>query len=226
MDIKTITTVATFITSLVSLGTLWNVTRQRITSNRPDLYIKENYFTVLINQKNLHTNWYDIEGNENYALYLFNIGLGSAKNVKITWELDEENIINLKKLDINNLYHLEYSPIEFVSLTYGAGNAQQGLLTKNDLYQTLDFVLPYKPSDDNLDSIEIPSSVRILFVIYIEQLVNQGKLNDLPTFINHNIKLAYTDINNKKYSKRYKVRLNMLRIHDNELRLSVTINNK
>ncbi|MGW6301755.1 hypothetical protein [Peribacillus butanolivorans] len=65
------------------------------------------------------------EDGSKISLPIYNIGLGSAKKIKIKWDLDEEYLIMLKQLDTSDDYHIQGSPksnIKFRSFEVGSGS--------------------------------------------------------------------------------------------------------
>jgi hypothetical protein len=220
MDIKTLASIATFITSIVALGTLWNATKQRLSANRPDIYIKDKIFKMNIAQSDKLPKFEDKE------LSIFNIGLGAAKNIKITWELDEEYFIKVKQLDKNNDYHIESSHEvgnRFKSFTIGSGHHLATIINlKNDLINSIDFIVPYKSDSDSFVSFTIPHSIMTLFGIHIELWY---KNQDLSEAIEKgfNFEVTYLDIHNKKYKKEFKAKFSVNSILDKEVNGSIEV---
>lgn len=212
MDIKTISIIATFITSIVSLGTLWNVTKQRLASNRPDIYVKNKSVKI----ENFGTDsdlplWESENENDTFSVSLYNIGLGSAKKLRIKWMFDEDLVIRTKSLDKNNNYFIEMGS-NF--LQYGLKDEVRGLVNlKWDLQQDIDFLLPFK--DDNIENINIPTTLMILHSIHTElcyrhtDFVKEG----FPTTM-FRFEISYMDVNNKKYKKKFKCKINTNTIYD------------
>ncbi|PGZ95178.1 hypothetical protein COE51_21355 [Bacillus pseudomycoides] len=205
MDIKTVTSIATFITSLVSLGTLWNVTKQRLTSNRPDIYVKDKPFKMSLAQP------------ENITLPIYNIGLGSAKNIKITWKLDDEFVIKVKELDINNDNLIEY---ESKSNVY-VGKHNKLIYLIHDLNEKIDFLLPYKSDSSTTDTILMPHSLTVLYSIYIELSVKHNIYKQEELFI---FEINYQDVNNKRYTKQFNVKFVLHTVDKNEVTGLIEIN--
>ena len=92
-DLTSLSSIAAFTTSMVSLGTLWQVRKQRWIANQPDTFIKNKESTIKIGKKNLvddHIELIDLmKFNQDMYLDLFNIGLGPAKDILVEWNFDK-----------------------------------------------------------------------------------------------------------------------------------------
>ncbi|MFB4325693.1 hypothetical protein RB298_25565 [Priestia sp. BR_2] len=181
-DIKTLASMATLLTSIVGVGTLLNSTKQRLTANRPDIYVKNDVFEMIIAQaKELPKIKHSKESKE-FSLPIYNVGLGTAKKLKIKWEIETDFIEKVKTLDINNEYLIEDSEKlseGFDLFNIRSGNLSRGINLKHDLVQRIDFLLPYKSDKDTNELLKIPRSITLLFGCYVELCCKHNKLNEL-----------------------------------------------
>lgn len=215
MDIKTLATIATFLTSIVSLGTLWNATRQRLTANRPDIYIKKENYLMRFAQKNKMPKLVNRDGNEEFMLPIHNIGLGVAKKIQIKWKLDEEFVIKVKGLDKDNDYNINYefpkkdSGSQFLVISSDSTGSVPNL--KWDLLTEIEFLFPYKSDNEVNDLLKIPKSIIYLYGIYTELCYKHTKLEEWENAI-FPVEISYKDVHNKLYTKKVKAKFSMVTI--------------
>jgi hypothetical protein len=210
-DIKTLSIIATLITSLVSFGTLWNVRKQRLNASRPDIYVKDRTFTMNLNIPGKIPEWGGKGETGTFSLPLYNIGLGTAKKIQIKWELEEDYIIKVKQLDKSDNYHIEHNSLVRGLEIYNKENKFFPTWTNLnlDLSQKVDFILPYNSNTETIQSLVLPWSIMELYGIHMELFIKYNDLTKLESSLEDifSVEISYFDVNNKKYKKHFKVSL-------------------
>ena len=110
----------------MTCSALFEVYRQRLTTYKPELILKNQYFKIIRNEKfKIPTVWnnelvkadiinYSIveefENRTKYELGMLNIGLGSAKDIKIVFSYDIKGLVSeILKIDKDNELGLAFS---------------------------------------------------------------------------------------------------------------------
>ena len=206
------------LTSIVALGTLWNVSRQRIISNRPDLHVKSSKVEINYNLSNKIPHFVSNTSSDDFFLPLYNIGLGTAKDISITWLLKHEDITRVKLLDVDNEYFIENGryprsrTLEIKKESIGVGVEFMNL--GEMLVEKIDFILPYKADQDTLDYLRIHPSITTLLSILCELKYNKKNDIQLENF-QMSFDLKYKDINGKNYHKKLIITLDLSVLNSN-----------
>jgi hypothetical protein len=168
-----------------------------------------------IAQPNKLPSLYDDKQPEKFSLPIYNIGLGTAKNIKIKWDFNEDFLQQTVLLDKDNDFFLENSIKQNGDKTLEIKGGQfNSLIRLNaDLIQEIDFILPYKSDNDASAVLQIPYSIDKLFGIYVELCVKHKKLDELLKQ-NFSFDVDFKDVHNKKYTKRFNVKYNITYILD------------
>ena len=204
-EIKSLTIIATLITSIVSLGTLWNATKQRLTANRPEIHVKrKNYFTQLLG-RNLFHNIGDKDGEERFALPVYNIGLGVAKNIEIKWDLNEV-VRKIQEANVGNHYEINYDKNKQTLIIQG----DMLINMKAELVQEVDFMLPHKSDNKANDLLEVPVAMMLVHGIYAElyekhKFESRGKWESMD----FSIEISYKDVHNKSYNRKINAKIGL-----------------
>lgn len=200
---------APLITSLVSLGTLWNVSRQRIISNRPDLHFESKSININYETSENAPN-IESQEKENLNPKIFNIGLGTAKNLEVEWIIDKTKLNEIKKYDINNRYSFDFigkNTNEFWIIE--DHEKKWSSATRLSTFQKIDFVLPHKSNEVSETFLLMHSSFLYIYGIYTELFYRHfllGKINPSGNEdFNIKLKVSYNDISGKFYVKFYKL---------------------
>lgn len=166
-DISALASIATFVSALIALFTLRSMNKQNKNAHKPDLFLSPNNTldqNILIN--NFNNTDPDSELYFEYSLTLDditgrgfgiihsieNVGLGTAKFVKIKWHFEKKTAIENIKKKLKSPYSLE---VLNDSVLYLKTNKNQTILSFlldiDDKYETkFDFLLPRKDEKFNL----------------------------------------------------------------------------
>ncbi|WP_161520500.1 hypothetical protein [Bacillus cereus] len=206
-DLTSLSSIAAFTTSMVSLGTLWQVRKQRWIANQPDTFIKNKESTIKIGKKNLvddHIELIDLmKFNHDMHLDLFNIGLGPAKDILVEWNFDKSFLKKMQQMDKPNIFMLEMVN-DSKDLAFGCCDRLIHLV--DDLNSQIAFILPYKSSEE-ATKLKLPKSFITICTMYFTLLPlihAQGRREhkERPYI---NLKLTYKDIYNKTYLRKYRI---------------------
>ncbi|WP_404335824.1 hypothetical protein [Planococcus rifietoensis] len=201
INLDTLANYGAFIASLVSIGTLWNVSRQRIHSNKPDLHIKSKKINIEFVEKNEFPKFRGTD-NDSGTLVVYNIGLGTAKNIEFEWAINKKTFEKLKKYDLSSKYSIDGQILGRITLSSEEKEEKKRYIRILDIpKQQVDFILPYKSDSNSNETIFIPTGVSIIYGIYAEYLYDKEKSLDQVIFENFNVRLIvkYQDITGKPY---------------------------
>jgi hypothetical protein len=200
--ITLLTSIAAFISALLFLFTIIEMRNQRKSSYKPDIIIKGEGFIINWNEKKYPDLW---NNRVNIFVELFNIGMGAAKYLKLTWEF---NIENLSK-EINkysNKCYIEYKSIEEI-LSIKIEDFHKGLIfLKNDLCRYIDYLIPVNIHQECMkiclprSYIELTGLLTYLFFKKPE-IFKDFNLPELKTTI------IYYDIGNNEHKKIFNLKL-------------------
>lgn len=212
--ISLISSVAALVTAIIVFFTLIEMKRQRQSSYKPDLICKPLRFSISANTTdNLQHVISTIDNRDKSDQdhhssdgEVFNIGLGSAKNLCVTWRFDYEQATELvNKLNVE--LGLTIS-IEDNILIIKDKNGGTCIDLEHDLLQSIDYLLPVS-IENKPAPILIPSSYVHLIGLYSvlriyrdpEITLNFG-LSDFPQL---GMTTDFNDVGGKGYKKKHRV---------------------
>ncbi|WP_459202025.1 hypothetical protein [Methanococcus sp. CF] len=144
---------------------------------------------------------YGIIENVNAYVKIYNMGTGYAKNIKTSFEIDYNKII-----EKFNEEYLKYSKKPIIKLQYNSENDELIIKNAGDTYvrhiynndRFFQVILPYSQDKSNL-IVPVP---RLISEIFFELLdLDFQKMPEIPE-INFNLTLKYQDMDNKLDTKR------------------------
>ena len=209
--ISAISSVAAFVTAIIVFFTLLEMIRQRQSTYKPDLVCKSTQFFVSADvidtlQYTISTKDNDDKGDQNRRApqgRAFNIGLGSAKNLILTWRFDHDRAIE----DVSRL-NLELGLSLFVEENILKIKGKFGgihINLANDNFQNIDYILPVSITNEPV-SIHIPFSyVHLLSIYSIFQMYNDSEnaLDALSSFPQIWLTIKFKDVGGRVYKKKY-----------------------
>lgn len=175
----------------LSAWALLNTRHQFVISHRPDLFIQDKTFSVSIN---------DIYAGKakSSVLDVYNIGLGSAKHLKIEWNVEKfigvfQKAVNLKKIKIVlNEGKLFIKPFAVMAI-------DEDFDGNYELTKKINFLMPYGATKQ-CEKLVIPPPIIYLFNKY--GIFASKEITTLGNLIK--IKLSYQDERGKTINKNYK----------------------
>lgn len=219
--IALITSIATFITSIIVLLTLFEMQKQRKSAYKPEIVLKtpvkfhiyleecENVYLPFIWSSN---ELKKINLNElNFSIYIdaFNIGLGSAKSIEVMWDFELDKILKrIKNKDTENFFDIEYND-SMLRITF------QGIAMimnmENNCHWRYDYILPSQSKQGSL-KFELPRPFLDLFsiILYLEYFKKDTLNFDFP---NLKLKLKYEDIGNNIYKKEFNLNFDFIKFN-------------
>lgn len=212
-----VSSIGTFISSIVVLFTLIEINKQRKAVYRPDLvFSNSRYFLYwdMVKSDLFPGLWYPQErppGVTKYdekliAVNGFNIGLGAAKSIEIEWEFNIDYFIKqISEKDKAGNFKIEWELQNQAVLAVETFGKKFSINTKVDNHQQIDFVLP-SHIDKNSLQIRLPFSYLILTsIIYYLELKSEDC--DIPFLPPLRMTVNYTDIGNNRHRKRYELKI-------------------
>ena len=218
-----LTQIATWITVLLVLFTLFEMVKQRKATYKPDIVISNNSVYVYISQSGFPDIWLEeriakgdifetSEPNLKFQLPIYNLGLGAARDIEIEWKYDHANFIKA----VNQIS--TYSPKKFnLSMTdYDfllfeiPGKYRSYINLEGELINKKNFLLPYS-MEDKSESISLPQGFMLLVSVYALCDISKclKERSHFPKFDIPQIDLSikYNDIGGSTHSKTFKFKL-------------------
>lgn len=219
--IALVSSIAVLLTSIIILFTLFEMKKQRRSLYRPDLILTSNLFYVYA--KDLYHEFHpfiwscekydgEIEKHKtstNYFINFYNIGLGSAKFLKINWEFNYKKLFSeINKLKQKDDFEIKLNK-EFLLYSLGDKYSVRIQLDADNYYE-INHSLPSHITKEQ-NSLRLPTSYFDLISIYIFYLIKNFK-NDFDKIFNFikecpslKLKISYYDIENNNHTQTFKV---------------------
>ncbi|GIP40594.1 hypothetical protein J31TS4_38740 [Paenibacillus sp. J31TS4] len=200
--------VAAFITSGIALFNVIELNKQRKQSLIPEIIFKEASFSIF-NGKNspIPIKWLainkDIDITGDFALECFNIGLGSAKNLNLSWSYDIKAIIEIiHKNNNEKVYQIDYDEkSQFVNIKMKNGGLSA---TKLDLQSKSEYILPASAHKEPT-KFRLPTSYHYLCSILLDLFFDYTADEEIAQLLNWpplRLELVYEDVAGKKYKRK------------------------
>lgn len=226
--INLLASIGAFISGIIAIYTLVEVKKQRLSTYKPELLLKS--FLVSIHKsplcldpgeillfKTQNFNEYLVNDNKQefstYPKYkIENLGFGIAKNIKIIWDFNMQKALEILKTEMSEDYYFDqYKPLQYYFLSKKSDpQFQFSFINNNKTTQTTDYIAPINVKE-HTHYHSIPTditTIHFLYFIFKNNLTNEinennysMELNDLPQI---EMKVQYYDLNNKKYTRKYK----------------------
>ena len=188
--------VAAAISALATLFTVLQVSENRKSSYRPEIIFTRTKFDLT---REVGTDPHNIAARERISVDAYNIGLGSAKNIEISWSfsiisaLEKINSLTALGAELNK-YTFEHGMIS----SEGEHAPASVSLWKNQKIHKIDFALPASVNNQPL-SIAIPHAYITLWEPYVIGAVRIGKAELLDDFPLLACVITYQDVGGVKY---------------------------
>lgn len=219
-----IAAVATAIAAYLTYKTLKEVKKQRESMYMPDIIIEEKRFYIYTAKKNDISSFCEFtleKKDQNYTakefkisklqIDIFNIGLATAKNIKVTFKFDIDKAISIiEKMNKNMSSEKAINIIKTrngIEFKGGTKSIASGSVhfTKNQLHSTINHVLPINISNSSY-KIELPQFILELYSNIISQFwILDSKTIEMEEFPLIEINFTFFDIGNKKHKKKYQL---------------------
>ena len=228
--INLITGFGTLAASLIALFTLLEIKRQRKESNKPEPAIKstimyvygfefQDYFFPF---RFSHLNYSGTEFKSDFLdfrLELVNVGIRSAKNIKVKWEFDFKNAIDsIEKVNQDGLFKINLSEKKLEILFPKADYKEFNMINNQLGEKRFDFLLNSTPESFDTIYLTIPPSIMKLYVIKLSLLFGyyktdkstQHKIVDFGDFPKLILNIEYEDIAGVPYKKIFDLKTDLL----------------
>jgi len=213
-----VTAIATFVTAIATFLTVWEMKKQRQQSNMPNIVLlpDKRFYLYRATTLNNYQYWYWHNTNlqetnqvetirhMQFDIDLFNIGVGSAKNVKFKYKINSKDVT--KFLDDIGIVSVEKLDLESDTLNFSAkfGNDPLGTsVGKIDI----DFSQTFIPkTDEKANKLKLPMIYLSLFNAFILSILQKKNTTDyFDKFPSLTLSMTYQDIANKEYKKDFKI---------------------
>ncbi|MDP5214977.1 hypothetical protein ORJ66_18145 [Pseudoalteromonas tunicata] len=203
-----VSSIGTFISSIIVLVTLFELRKQRKQSYMPDLVTSDICFDYN-NEPEQHVKMWCTDDNEFLSLKFSNVGLGVAKNISFKWNFDIHEMIekfyNLSNSDDSDLY-LDSDENRLYYKQHGELVAGSSLSIDD---RRLDFLLPYENNQNNF-KLELPNSfLTISAAIYKNSY--KHKIFDENSFENTlaplTLSIKYKDVGGSIINKKLNIKV-------------------
>jgi hypothetical protein len=203
-----IAAISTVIYTFVTVKTLKEIKRQRETTYLPNVVLGESSYTMKID-KDLKHNSIQFEDvttkikTNDCFLNIYNIGLASAKNLNIIFEINDNKFIELIKENISEVEIAELGN-GFLSIKHKEFNGGHNLAAQKN--KSKDFLIPINIENKPF-KLELPSYLMTILYLLVYNLEDNYELiSDLPHF---DLKIKYEDLSNKQHFINYQLKLNV-----------------
>ena len=208
---------ATLIATIVLIFTIFEMKEQRKTTYKPSIILigsKELYYQFIFDPDrnsplkfemvNKHVFIGDKKevNNSKFRIQGYNLGLGSANNVKIQFKYDYEKFVeNIKKIDVKKDFEINLLN-ERVNIHFNELGV--GFPIENFNYQSYDYLLPVN-IDKNPLLIHIPAPFQHLysaqiFSTFYSEAKSKPRFFEIPDI---HMAITYQDIAGNNYSQKY-----------------------
>ncbi|MGE5614838.1 MAG: hypothetical protein ACM3XR_10580 [Bacillota bacterium] len=223
--ISMISSIGTFIATIIVFFTLLEMRKQRKNSMSPELaFSRKRFYTYYVPYNDLL--WVDKKltgkkldniGNNyhnSFSIETNNIGMGTAKDIDIKWEFDIKNLIDrINKLDKNKIYEIKYienkdSYNKRLIIKYC--NRLLFYDMENDLNDYHEYILSSQIKNETF-SIYFPECFikLISFLLYLFIDNDFKEINEIiHDFPKIKMQMNYYDIGGTKYQKNYLLKFN------------------
>ena len=205
-------------TLLAGIGALYSINelqRQRRAIYQPNVIIRSptKYWVYWENQKQypfsfqFTQKWDGISPAKNLRrdifIDLYNIGLGAANSIQVTWSFDAKNFSEIIRSTHDYPVNITNNVVTLGTLTGGDFTKSPPLLFSLDEEQKLiNYILPIHV-DPKPWIISIPRSYGYFLAIYSAYVANtrtkkDAIIHEIPVL---NVKISYEDIGNERYEK-------------------------
>ena len=201
----------TFISTIIILFTLLEMGKQRRSAYKPDLILAKQRFYIYQSQKETPFIWSTELLNEKEVeqhkkqmhIKAFNIGMGGAKSVEISYTFDVKLLLDMiKELDKDEHFSIEYDQEHKYKFIYSKSLGV--ILHKSDLSFSTDYLLATSVEKEPLE-VRLPISYLLLIsIVYYLGMKDWGKFipPDIPPL---KVKASYFDIGDNKHIKDFQL---------------------
>jgi hypothetical protein len=230
--------VATWFTLILVFLTLQEMGKQRRSAQKPELIIPRVSiygYTYAKTKFIIPRVWRDnkLENNEKHTfsspkITIYNIGFGAAKNIKLKWKFDLENIL----IDIKEYCYQNSIPIVVGirdNLLHGEYPGSGFNVRTDEVFPNVEheYLMPVSVNSQGLES-DLPFSFMQLLSILVYKIIHRLDFPAGATFEkspfqipNMSLKLTYNDISGKEYKTEFQVRCSIsdinINFHDTNL---------
>lgn len=222
--VSLVSSIATFVATIIVLLTLFEMQKQRRNSMSPDLYFSGKSIHLhgeFSSENEVDFQWsetrfenkIDISTRRSLSYEVTNIGMGSAKEIEINWEYDSEDIITkINALDIHKLYKIKHTKNKELVQLLSIQSKSIGVLIdlKEERHCSYEFILSSQVKNEAA-IMYLPNSYFYLLSIYIFLQIEKdfdNAINISRDFPKLKMNIIYKDIGGSIYKKNYEVNLN------------------
>jgi len=219
-----ISSIAAAVAAYLTFRTLSEVQRQREAMYMPDIIIEEQNFYIYGQESSKGYSHLDYSfekkdddfksskfGFSSFPISIFNIGLATAKDVKIEYAINMEKCVQLLT-EINSQIPEDCSiQIEVKKNSVKIIGAENAICSnafhylQNQLKINLTHILPINIFNE-ATQVNLPSFLLDIYSTYVSSFwLNDNKEREFPDFPKFKVNITYKDIGNKEYQKQFAI---------------------
>ena len=218
--VSAVSSFAALLTAIIVFFTLIEMKRQRQSTYKPNLMFKPVSFSLSASFTDVLQYTISSKGNEssNDKMHarlfseIYNIGLGSAKNLAVTWTFDYKKSIERIENEDSKLGVSISIDNDFLKIKE---KNEMWINLVNDLNQNTDYLLPTSITSEP-GKVRIPTSyVHLLSLYFIFCIYNDPEIEsplELKDFPELKMIIKYQDIEEHYHIKKYRIESNYMHI--------------
>lgn len=224
--------------AIIYYFTLKEIRKQRQTTYKPEIFVDNKQFFIksysdekvsksfFWDDKIKYDQTNNVDNVSNFSLKCYNIGLGTAKNVKIIFKIDINDFIktiNLLISDMESKIRIE-SKRNMISIYADEINKTITHFEINQNQQLVSFILPVSYNKKEYDFVKLPNYFMDLYTIYFylrSKQIKESKQNNFTLDVFYNpifsIQINFEDVHNDKHTKEFLLKFEVFSFHENAL---------
>jgi hypothetical protein len=208
---------ATLLTAIATLKTVREMKRQREQSNMPDIVFNEEMHYKAYAAEDTDSQyfyWFNNDGGNHvfekrkhhlFEIDCFNIGLGSAKNVMFSYEINSETF----RVFLQSVNNLTFKNLDLTSDAPGfsadVGGRPVGIsVLKSDLTVQKVFI-PQKT--DSAEKIKLPLIYLYIYDSFLQAIIPEGMAEYIDKFPSIYLHVSYEDIFKKAFVRIFEIKV-------------------
>ncbi|ADL52641.1 hypothetical protein [Clostridium cellulovorans] len=223
-DLSIWVSIATLVTALTGLLNILVLRKQTRDSLKPEVIILENKISLFWNysvfgkiltpgycvkSENLKETEVFIDKDQTVyethviSLCIANIGKESAKNIKITWDIDYLELINvLKTFDKENQFKVEFGDENLDTIFFYDEEQKFGLGIPLNEISSVQYILPVA-KNSNLVEVEMPTCFRYIYAAMLKLESENHEMTYMLDNLKVNVTIEYKDISSNRYKSKF-----------------------
>lgn len=220
-----VTGIAAFLSAIAALVVVWQNYKQRTESYRPKLVLVKTTVRLQSFEKTQGLpQVVDDNDNPQISIPIVNIGLGAARDLKVTWEFPISQVVSSVNRRVQKSLERAYYDFQDGFLSMRSDTPSWSIVWRNEKKAELDYVLPASIQQAQPDQIRLPKTYLALVIGYYHfahksrslDTPDPPKVFSIPDPPELECQLAYLDIGGTKHSLDLAIEVSPVAISGNE----------